>query len=151
MPDVRRHVPTFRIRYHECDAQGVLYNSRYLTLFDMALTELWREVFGGYHAMTERGLDLVVAEAQLQFIGSARFDDLVTVAVEVMDIGTTSMRSEYEVRRASGNRAGGDDELLVAGWLRHVLVELGTASKTAFPDDLRAALSEVLTTTAGVS
>ena len=149
MPTVRRHVPTFRIRYHECDAQGVLYNSRYLTLFDMALTELWRAAFGGYQAMTDRGLDLVVAEAQLRFIGSARFDDLVTVAVEVLEIGTTSMRTEYEVRRATNDDEG--DELLVTGWLRHVMVELGTASKTPFPDDLRAALSEDLTTTAGVS
>ncbi len=143
MPTVRRHVPTFRIRYHECDAQGVLYNARYLTLFDMALTELWRAAFGGYAAMTDRGLDLVVAEAHVRFGGSARFDDLVTVSVEVKDIGTTSMHSEYEVRR--------DDELLVEGWLRHVLVELGTASKTPFPDDLRAALTENVTTTAGVS
>lgn len=149
MPDVRRHVPTFRIRYHECDAQGVLYNSRYLTLFDMALTELWRAAFGGYAAMTDRGLDLVVAEAQLRFVGSARFDDLVTVAVEVVEIGTTSMRTEYEARRAEGEREG-DGELLVTGWLRHVLVALGTASKTPFPDDLRTALTEAVTTTAGV-
>ena len=140
---MRCHVPSFRIRYHECDAQGVLYNARYLTLFDMALTELWREVFGGYQAMTDRGLDLVVAEAHARYLGSARFDDLVAVSVDVVEIGTTSMRSEYEVRRG--------EEVLVTGWLRHVLVELGSASKTPFPDDLRAALSEERTTRAAIA
>jgi len=139
---MRRHVPTFRIRYHECDAQGIVYNAHYLALFDMAVTELWREVFGGYEAMTGRGIDLVVGEANVRYLAPARFDDLVDVAIEVVELGTTSMRTHYEVRRG--------DELLATGWLRHVLVDLGTSAKTPIPDDLRAALSEPVTSTSGV-
>ena len=33
-----------RIRYHECDPQGHVFNSNYLAYFDVAITELWREV-----------------------------------------------------------------------------------------------------------
>ena len=32
-----------RVRYAEIDAQAVVYNSRYLEYFDLALTEYWRE------------------------------------------------------------------------------------------------------------
>lgn len=131
---MRRHVPTFRIRYHECDAQGVLFNAHYLTLYDMAITELWREVFGGYQTMIDRGVDIVVGEAHVRYLKGARFDDLVAVAVEVAELGTTSMRTEYEVLR--------DDELLATGWVRHVFVDGAAMTKLTIPDDIRAALSE---------
>lgn len=130
---MRRHVPTFRIRYHECDAQGVLFNAHYLALFDMAITELWRDMLGGYETMTARGVDIVVGEAHVRYLRPARFDDLVDVAVEVAELGTTSMRTEYEVLR--------DGEQLATGWVRHVFVDMATMTKTPIPDDLRAALS----------
>ena len=37
-------VHPLRVRYAECDPQGVVFNSRYLEYFDVALTELWREI-----------------------------------------------------------------------------------------------------------
>jgi len=30
-----------RVRYNECDPQGVVFNANYLT-FDITITELWR-------------------------------------------------------------------------------------------------------------
>ncbi|MDQ4072071.1 MAG: hypothetical protein M3088_04240 [Actinomycetota bacterium] len=35
-------VPRLRVLYAECDPQGVVFNADYH--FDVALTELWREV-----------------------------------------------------------------------------------------------------------
>ena len=55
-----------RVRYAECDVQGVVFNSHYLAYFDIAITELWRAALGGYEAMLDRGLDIVVAEAHLR-------------------------------------------------------------------------------------
>ena len=34
-----------RVRYGECDAQGIVFNANYLAYVDVALTELWREAF----------------------------------------------------------------------------------------------------------
>ena len=51
-----------RVRYNECDPQGVVFNANYLTYFDLTMTELWREL-GGYQAMVDAGVDMVVAEA----------------------------------------------------------------------------------------
>ena len=43
-----------RVRFHECDPQGVVFNGNYLAYFDIAFTELWREAFGGWdEAMSE--------------------------------------------------------------------------------------------------
>ena len=57
---------TQRVRYHECDPQGVVFNANYLTYFDVTMTELWREL-GGYQAMVEAGVDMVVAEARILY------------------------------------------------------------------------------------
>ena len=60
-------VHRLRVRYHECDAQGVVFNANHFAYFDVALTELWRAAFGSYGAMLEQGLDLVVAEVTARF------------------------------------------------------------------------------------
>lgn len=40
MPVVLHH----RVRYHETDAQGFLFNSRFLEIADVALTEFMRSI-----------------------------------------------------------------------------------------------------------
>jgi acyl-CoA thioester hydrolase len=122
-----------RVRYAECDPQGVVFNSHYLAFFDIAMTELWRAAFGGYGVMTGRGIDLVVAEAQLRFRTSARFDDELTLEVSVTSMGNTAIGTEHQIRRS--------DELLVEGSLRHVVVSLGTMAKTPIPDWIRDGLA----------
>src|ERR1700752_3383757 len=66
-----------RVRYAECDKQGVVFNSHYLAWFDISMTELFRAAFGSYGVNLERGVDIVVGEARLRFRAPARFDDLV--------------------------------------------------------------------------
>jgi len=72
-------VHTLRVRYSECDPQGVLFNANYLAYVDHTITELWRAAYGGYQTMLDRGIDIVVAEANLRFLGAARFDELITL------------------------------------------------------------------------
>jgi acyl-CoA thioester hydrolase len=131
MPEPFRH--PIRVRYAECDPQGVVFNSHYLAFIDIAMTELWRAAFGGYGVMMGRGIDLVVAEAQLRFQASARFDDELTLEVSVTRMGNTAITTEHRIRRG--------DELLVEATLRHVVVELETMTKTAIPDWIREGLA----------
>ena len=65
-------VHRLRVRYAECDPQGVLFNAHYLAYIDHTITELWRAAYGGYDAMLERGVDIVVAETGLRFRAPAR-------------------------------------------------------------------------------
>jgi len=122
----------FRVRYAECDAQSVVFNAHYFAYFDLALTELFRAVFGGYESMLERQVDLVVGEASARFKAPARFDDELEVAVSVTRLGTTGVTTRYELLR--------DGQLLVEGTLRHVVVNLGTHAKAPIPDWMREGL-----------
>ena len=127
------HSHRIRVRYGECDPQGVVFNAHYFAYFDIALTELWREALGGYRAMMDEGVDLVVAEATARYKAPARFDDEIDLEVEVTRLGTTSMATGLRIRR--------DGELLVEGEMVHVFIDRGSHTKTAIPDSIRAALT----------
>ena len=71
-----------RVRYGECDPQGVVYFARYSDYVDIGMTELWRERIGPYGEMVEAGSDMVVAELQLRYRASALFDDEIDVVIE---------------------------------------------------------------------
>lgn len=123
-----------RIRYQECDMQGVVYFARYPEYYDISLTELFRVAMGSYQSMVDAGVDMVVAEQSLRYRSSARFDDVVDVAITIDKLGETSMLSSYRITR--------DGELIVEGNLRHVFIDVPTKAKRPIPDDIRAALSE---------
>jgi acyl-CoA thioester hydrolase len=122
-----------RVRFHECDPQGVVFYPNHLMYFDVVLTELWRATFGGYGDMVESGTDVHVVHAALDFRAPARFDDALELSMEVTLFGETSITSHCETRR------GG--ELLVSGELVHVCVTTGTHAKRPVPERLRAGLT----------
>jgi acyl-CoA thioester hydrolase len=122
-----------RVRFAECDPQGVVFNAHYLAYFDIGITELWRAAFGSYQTMIDRGVDMVVAEAQLSFSQPARFDDQLTLEVGVTKLGNTSILTRHQIWR--------DGQQLVGGRMRHVLVELPALSKTAIPEWAREGLA----------
>jgi acyl-CoA thioester hydrolase len=127
-------VHRLRVRYSECDQQGIVFNGNYLFYYDVAVTELWREKFGPYQGMLDRGLDLVVAEARLRFVEGAKFDEELDIVMPVHHLGTTSMIVKPEFRV--------DGRLMVDGEVRHVFVDPETLKKKPMPDDIRKALAK---------
>jgi acyl-CoA thioester hydrolase len=126
-----------RVRYHECDPQGVVFNGNWFAYFDVTLTELWREAFGSYEAMVEAGSDVVVVDASASFKASAGFDDELEVAMGIERLGGSSMTSAFAVTRG--------EQLLVQGRLVHVFVDPATMGKQQIPDDVRAKLAPWVT------
>jgi acyl-CoA thioester hydrolase len=122
-----------RVRYGECDAQGVVFNANYLAYFDTNTNELLRAALGSYLTMLDRGVDIVVAEAQLRFRAPARFEDQLTLEIAVSQLGTTSITTVHRISR--------NGELLVEGTVRYVMVDPAAMSKTPIPDWLREELA----------
>jgi acyl-CoA thioester hydrolase len=125
-------VHELRVRYGECDPQGIVFNANYLLYFDVAFTELWRAAVGPWQEMVAKGVDAVVAEASLSFRAPARYDDELELQAQIARLGRTAITTEIDVVRAG--------ELLVAGRLRHVCVATDTWSKTDVPDWVRSGL-----------
>jgi acyl-CoA thioester hydrolase len=125
-------VHRLRVRFHECDPQGVVFYAHYFAYVDVALTEMWREAFGSYGDVVAAGTDVVVVEAAATFRASARFDDDLDVELRVDRLGTTSMAMATAIRR--------DGEALVEGRVVHVFVDTATMAKKPIPDHMRASL-----------
>ncbi|HEY2717831.1 MAG TPA: thioesterase family protein [Solirubrobacterales bacterium] len=130
-PPVFRH--ELRVRYGECDAQGIVFNANYLAYVDVALTELWRAAFGSYDSMVERGVDTVVHEANLLFRASARFDDVLGIEGGFEPLGRTSAVLRLGFKRG--------EELLIEARLRYVFVDARSWQKTEIPDWVREGLA----------
>lgn len=126
-------VHRLRVRYSECDQQGVVFNGHYLFYYDVAVTELLRARFGRYQDVVGMGFDIVVAEATLRFRDGARFDDELAIELPIHHLGTTSMivRPVYRV----------DDRLIADGEIRHVWVDPATLKKKPMSQELRDGLA----------
>lgn len=123
-----------RVRYSECDPQGVLFNANYLSYVDHTINEMWRAAFGSYNAMLDRGVDIVVHEARMRFHGSARFEEEIVIEAVITQLGTTSVTSQHRFHRDSGER-------LLEAELRHVFIDRASAAKAPIPEWARAGLA----------
>ena len=126
-------VHELRVRWGECDPQGIVFNANYVSYVDDAVGALWRQAFGSYDAMVERGIDMVVAELNLVYRAPARPEEAIAVEMRIERLGETSMTSGMNVVRG--------EDLLVEARIRHVFVDTATWSKTPIPDWLRSALA----------
>jgi acyl-CoA thioester hydrolase len=132
--EVYRH--EIRVRYAECDAQGCVFNANYLTYYDVAMTEFWRETGYSYADMMAAGLDMVVAEAGVRYRRPVLFDEIATIEVRITRLGTTSAAIALDVLC--------DGEPRAEGTLRYVFVRHGTAEPTEIPNELRSTMAPYL-------
>ncbi len=123
-----------RVRWAECDPQGVVFNAQYLSYLDTSLTELWRVIYdGGYVAMLADGADMVVAEATQRFLAPARFDDEIDIEATPTRIGNTAVTTAMRIVRG--------DEVLLEAELRHVFINREDGRKMRIPDRVREGLA----------
>jgi acyl-CoA thioester hydrolase len=124
-----------RVRFHECDPQGIVFNANYLAYADMASFEFVRAAFGSYETLLERERDFVVAESNLRYRAACHPGDDLIVSAVIEHIGTTSLVLEFRIHR--------HDDLVVSVTNRYVFVGTGTMRPAALPDDLRQRLLEI--------
>jgi acyl-CoA thioester hydrolase len=122
-----------RVRFNECDPQGIVFNANYLLYADIAITELYREAFGSWGtAMDEHGIDMLVAEANVRYLATMHFDERFELLVKLARIGNTSTTTEIEVSR--------EGETIARIEIRHVVIDARTRVKAPIPEPMRVAL-----------
>ena len=93
-----------RVRYGECDAQGIVFNARYGDFVDVAVTEFTRAIFGGVDVETT-GMDWQLVKQTLEWHAPSRYDDVLDCRIATQRVGTTSFVVATEFRRfADGTR-----------------------------------------------
>ncbi len=112
-----------RVRWGECDPQGIVFNVNYFLYFDVGITEYMRAL--GYQG--DSVLEFYTVNAQADFRGSAKFDDEIEVGVRCARLGVKSMTVAAAIFR--------DDDLLTEGALTYVHAELGTQNTSPLPKE----------------
>ena len=87
----------FRVRYAECDPMGYLHHAKYWEYFEHVRTELLRQNGVRYRDLEAEGILFVVYKTACKYILPIRYDDLVTVRVQVARITRTRVDYAYVV------------------------------------------------------
>jgi len=122
-----------RVRYGECDAQKVVFNSRYAEYVDIATSEFLRAIGFG-PAFIEGELDFQLVKQTIEWKAGARYDQVLELAMAAVRLGNTSFTLSTEIRVA------GQERVIVTVETVYVLVDARSLSKTPLPADLRTAL-----------
>lgn len=133
------------VRYHEVDAQGVVFNMWYLAWFDEAFTAFLEHRGLPYQAMLDAGFDVQVVHTGLDYRAGVRWRDNVRVAVDAGDRGRTSFTIEFTLHRGAGD----DPEVVVTGSTVYVVIGTDGSGKRPIPDLLLDALGDQSTHVAG--
>ena len=89
---------TLRVRYAEVDAQGIVFNSHYLTYFDCAITEYYRKIKYNYISEVKKSnKDFHVIKTTIEYKKPISFDQIIDLGVKVSKIGNTSLTFDISI------------------------------------------------------
>ncbi len=123
-----------RVRYGECDQQGVVYNARYGEYVDLASTEFLRAALAPIDCF-DGSFEFQVVKMLVEWTGPARFDDTLAIDVALKKLGTTSYTLGFALRRA------GEADTLVTAETVNVYVDPQSWTKAPLPEDFRVRLT----------
>ena len=89
---------TLRVRYAEVDAQGIVFNSHYLTYFDCAITEYYRKIKYNYISEVKKSKkDFHVIKTTIEYKKPISFDQVIDLGVKISKIGNTSLTFDISI------------------------------------------------------
>lgn len=128
-----RFFDRLRVRWVEVDLQKIVFNGHYLMYFDTAIAAYWRAMAMPYHeTMARLDGDLYMRKATVEYMGSARYDDLLDVALRCERIGNSSITFLGCAFRG--------DAALVSCELVYVFADPATQTSRPVPQALRETL-----------
>ena len=124
-----------RVRYGECDAQKVVFNSRYSDYVDISTSEFFRALGFG-EALVNGSFDFQLVKQTIEWKAPARFDQVLEISVYPSRLGNTSFTFATEFRIA------GDARIITTAETVYVSVTPHTLTKAPLSAELRSALEE---------
>ncbi|HAA95856.1 MAG TPA: MFS transporter [Dehalococcoidia bacterium] len=129
--DFRFKTPV-RVRWMECDAQGIVYNGAYLGYLEIGQAEYYRNLGFAIYIIPQTGyFDFAVVKSTLEFKSPARVDQIIELYVRVANIGITSLTLNMEIYPE------GSDQMLSSVEAVYVGYDSVTDTKKRVPDAIR--------------
>ncbi len=123
---------TLRVRWAECDVQGVVFNAAYANYVEIGQVEYFRHLgIAIYDPAMRRHLDLATVKMSLEFFAPAQLDDVLRVYWKIQRVGNSSLTALCEIYR------GRAEEPLTRGESVYVNYDDDTRVSRPVPDDVR--------------
>ena len=123
---------TLRVRWRECDIQGIAYYGSYIDFIDVAQAEYFRNLGILTHQANGRKVfDLAAVKVTLEYKSPARMDELIDIFLRVEKIGRTSIDKRSEIYRSD------TDELLCSGQTISVNFDSALGKSRDVPAEIR--------------
>ena len=124
-----RFMTKIRVRWMECDGQGIVYNGAYLGYLEIGQAEYYRNLGFAIYIIPQSGyFDFVVVKSTQEFKAPAKVDEIIELHVRVSNIGNTSLTLNLEIY------AEGNDRLLTSIETVYVGYDTATESTRPVPD-----------------
>ena len=121
-----------RVRWMECDAQGIVYNGAYLGYLEIGQAEYYRNLGFAIYIIPQSGyFDFAVVKSTQEFKAPAKVDEIIELHVRVSNIGNTSLTLNLEIYPE------GSDRLLTSIETVYVGYDAATETSRPVPDAIR--------------
>lgn len=114
-----------RVRYAAIDAQGVVFNSRYLEYLDIGINEYWRAV-----GLAPADFEVHLVRNLIEYRKPLHHDELFDICVRTARFGRSSMTVLWEIH------GQGADDLRAEGEAVSVHVDVATHRPLPVPDQI---------------
>ena len=129
--DFRFHY-TLRVRWGECDAQGIVFNAQYLNYVEVVQAEYYRNL--GvllYDGDSRNVFDVATVNVSLNYLAPAMVDNLLDIYMRVTGIGNSSIRVAVEMHRQTA------EALITTGEIVYVAYDSHQRKSRPVPEDIR--------------
>ena len=124
-----------RVRWQECDAQGIAFNGSYLGWLEIAQAEYFRNLgFSIYRVAAAGYFDSAVAKVTIEYKAPVRVDEMLDLRARVARIGNTSLALEVAIFPEGG---APDDAPLTTIEAIYVGFYADTGRTRRVPDSIR--------------
>ena len=89
---------SIRVRWMECDRQGIVFNGAYMDYLEVGQAEYFRNLGFSIYKIAQQGyFDSAVVKVEIEYKAPARVDDMLDLHVRVSHIGNTSLILNIEI------------------------------------------------------
>lgn len=126
-----------RVRYAETDQMSFVYHGNYPQYLEMGRIEWLRNLGISYKKMEETGIMLPVINLNINYIKSAKYDDLLTLKTTLVKKPTVKIDFNFEIFNEQ-------NELLTTASTTLVFINMNTNKPTRPPKYLLEKLEKIL-------
>ena len=126
-----------RVRWGECDAQGIVFNAQYMNYIEVAQAEYFRNLgMRHYSEEIRRRFDLATVKATLEYTAPTSVDDLLDIYTRVSRLGNSSITFVTEMYLPEQELPCNKGEVIYANF------DAVTGVPRRIPDDIRETIKD---------